>query len=128
MGGNGTFSKGHDIPEESRQWTTVDTIPAGGGFPEIAIVEMKGGQKSIKTPEESHTPDRVYAVFYPDGSDVKEIASYHDHLKTEVIHTEAHHGLRPHYHEWKNGAQMKEAHPLTQEMEKLLQHVRNYRK
>lgn len=127
MGGNGTFSKGHDIPEESRQWRTIDTLPAKDGFPEVAIVEMKS-RKYIKTPEESSTENRVYAVFYPDGSDVKEISLYDSHLKTAVVHTEDHHGIRPHYHEWKDGRQMKKALPLTEEMKRLLEHVREYKK
>lgn len=127
MGGNGTFSKGHDIPEGSRQYRTIDTIPAGGGFPEVAIVEMKN-LRSAKLPEESHSPNRVYAVIYPNGSDVKEIGIYKDHLRTAVIHTQPHKDLGAHYHEWKDGKQMREAHPLTSYMERLLQHVRNYRK
>lgn len=127
MGGNGTLSKGQEMSEESRQWKTVDTIPARGGFPEVAIVEMKN-LKYIKTPEESHKPNRAYAVFYPNGSDVKEIALYKNHKKTYVVSTESHHGIQPHYHKWDDGKQEKEGHPLSEEMEKLLEHVRKYKK
>lgn len=125
MGGNGTFSKGHDIPEESRQWTTVDTIPAGGGFPEIAVVEMKD-HSHVKTPPESHTPDRIYAAFNSKGTDVREISINDGHQRSILIHTNEHNGLQPHYHEWKDGKPQGEPHALTPELSKLLQHVRNY--
>ena len=127
MGGNGTFSKGHVLTEEQRQWRTLDTIPASDGFPEVVVVEMKN-KKYSKTPEESSTSNRVYAVFYPNGSNLKEISMYTNHMKTSVIHTEDHHGISPHYHNWSNGKQEKAAHHLTNYMKGLLKHVRDYKK
>lgn len=127
MGGNGTFSKSNTMPESERRWKTVGVIPATDELPEVVIVEMKN-HKYIKTPEESHTANRIYAAFYPDGSDVKEISTYEDHKKTYVIHTETHKGISPHYHIWGNGRELPNADRLTEKMEKLLRHVRDYGK
>lgn len=128
MGGNGTFSKGHVLAEEQRQWKTIDTLPAGGGFPEVAVLEMKK-REHVKTPPESSTENRVYVVFKTDGSDVRELSLYGaDHKKTVSIHTEKHKGLKEHYHKWEDGKQLNDAYPLTPEMQRLLDHVRKYKK
>ena len=128
MGGNGTFSKGHVLTEEQRKWRTIDTIPAGDGFPEIAVLEMKS-RKHVKTPPESSTENRAYAVFKTDGSDVRELSLYDaDHKKTLSIHTEKHNDLKEHYHEWKDGSPVGEAKPLTAELQRLLDHARKYKK
>lgn len=127
MGGNGTFSKGHVMAEEQREWKTIDTLPASGGFPEIAILEMKS-RAHEKTPQESSTKN-IYAVFNATGSDVREISVYgKDRRKLLSIHTNIHHGITPHYHFYRDGKQMKEGYALTSGMQKLLNHVRNYKK
>lgn len=128
MGGNGTFSKGHVLTEEQRQWKTIDTLPADSGFPEVAVLEMKK-REHVKTPPESSTENRAYVVFKTDGSDVRELSLYDaNHKKTVSIHTKDHHDLKEHYHEWKDGAPVGEPKPLTPELERFLNHVRRYKK
>lgn len=80
-------------------------------------------------PEESHTPNRIYATFEKDGSDVKAIARYgSDGKKIFEIHTVDHYGIHPHYHLWGDGTQQKDGFPLTSEMKMLLDKVRKYDK
>lgn len=69
MGANGTFSKGIDIPKAERGYRTVYQMTDN-----IVVIEHLG--KTVKMPEESHTPGRIYVTFKSDGSDVKGIAQY----------------------------------------------------
>jgi hypothetical protein len=100
--------------------------------------KKKNINDSNKLPEESHTPNRIYATFNTDGSDVKSIAQYDAECKKIwKIHTTDHDDKHEHYHPWDNG------HPiqywdtikqknrnvtidLTSEMEKILLKLRNY--
>lgn len=99
MGGNGSRGKGLLNSELGRNWKTVATIG------EIQIVQLKISTKHNKLPEESHTANRIYAIFEKDGSDVKAIAKYgNDGKKIWEIHTIDHKGLGPHLHKWANEA------------------------
>jgi hypothetical protein len=89
---------------------------------------MKNPKAPLKLPEESHTPNRIYAIFKKNGSDVKCIAQYDSNgKKIWEIHTDDHYGMKPHFHYWKNGGQEEEAHPLTQVQLDLLNTVRNFK-
>lgn len=123
MGANGSFALGTTNTEEGRQWKTVGSIGDN-----IKILQMKNPKASLKLPEESHTPNRVYAIFKKDGSDVKCFAKYGpDGKKIWEIHTDDHKGLKPHFHYWKNNGQEKSAHSLTPDMLELLNKVRNFK-
>ncbi len=122
MGANGSFSKGTANTEEGREYFTVDLLG------EIRILQYKR-PKQRKLPEESRKPNRIYATFEKDGSDVKAIAKYGpDGKKLFEIHTADHHGIHPHYHLWNGQGQEEDAHPLTEAMKRLLSKVRNYDK
>lgn len=121
MGANGSFASGSTNSELGRSYRTIGTIG------DIQVVSPKNRNAGIKLPEESHTPGRIYATFYRDGHDVKAIAKYgSDGKKLWELHTIDHHGLGPHYHEWRNGRPIND-NPLTNEMRELLNNVRNYR-
>lgn len=123
MGGNGSFASGSTNYESGRIYKTVAMIG------DIKVLEKKNSNDSHSLPEESHTPNRIYAEFRADGKDVGKIAEYgSDGKKPYEIHTVAHHELDEHFHEWKNGSPVGEAKPLTQEMKELLEKVRNYSK
>ena len=128
MGGNGTFIRHSTDCEDGRQWRTVATLG------KIQILQWKTRERGDKLPEESHTPGRIYAIFRKDGKDVKSIAQYgRNGQKIWEIHTDDHHGLKPHYHKWedKGGGkrgQGKEAHELTKKMKIILRKVRNFEK
>ena len=79
----------------------------------------------MKLPEESHTPNSVYAIFNKNGNGVKAIAQYgSDGKKLWEIHTTDHHHMGPHVHYWENGGPKKEEpHSLTPQMQKLLDNV-----
>ena len=57
MGGNGSRGKGLLDSEMGRNWKTVTTIG------EIHVIQLKDPNKSNKLPEESHTVNRIYAIF-----------------------------------------------------------------
>ena len=122
MGANGTHSSGALSSEENRKYDTIGTIDGN-----TKILVPKDKKRNGKLPEESHTSNRVYVSFYTDGHDVKEIAKYgEDGKKLYAIHTDDHKGISPHYHQWQDGRQLLDAHPLTPEMQKLLNYIRNY--
>lgn len=123
MGGNGSRRKGSLNSELGRNWKTVATIG------EIQVVQLKDQSKSNKLPEESHTANRIYAIFEKDGSDVKAIAKYDNNgKKVWEIHTTDHKGLGTHFHLWKDGAPIKSSetslagHP---DLQAILNKVRN---
>jgi hypothetical protein len=121
MGGNGSFAMGITQNEEGRSYRTVYKIGDN-----IMIIEAKNPKKGVKLPEESHTPMRIYATFRKDGKDVKAVALYGaDGKKIYEIHTQDHHGIKPHFHYWKDNGQEQDAHRLTPEMVKLLNKIRN---
>ena len=121
MGGNGSFASGTTNSEAGRAYKTVATLG------EILILEKKNPMDSSSLPEESHTPNRIYAEIRKDGKDVGKIAKYGpDGKKLWEIHTTPHHDLKEHYHEWKDGHPVGKPKPLTYEMKKLLDKVRNF--
>jgi len=122
MGGNGSHVSGILNTEEGRAYKTLFKISNN-----IVVLEQKSSKQKGKLPEESHTPNRVYATFFGDGHDIKEIAKYDKNGHKEwAIHTNNHKGLQPHYHIWSNGKPSKEGFPLTKGMQSLLKKVRNY--
>lgn len=93
----------------------------------------------MKLPEESHTPNRIYAIFNKNGNDVQAIAKYGpDGKKIWEIHTRDHNGLGEHYHPCedghaktitnRNGYPENEAYALDAEKKAILERVRNYGK
>ena len=115
MGGNGSFAMKSTASESGRRWKTVTTT--GGG---IKIIELKNSKSSYKLPEESHSPNSVYAIFNKGGKGLKAIAQYGaDGKKIFEIHTTDHDGLGAHFHPWKDGHPL-DAQPLTKSMKKLL--------
>ena len=71
MGGNGSFFSGITNFEENRRYKTILSIGDN-----IKILETKNPRLSLKLPEESHTPGRIYATFDRNGKGLKEIAEY----------------------------------------------------
>lgn len=121
MGANGSFASGSTNSELGRQYKTIGTIG------HIQVVTPKNPKTSIKLPEESHTPNRIYATFYRDGRDIKAIAKYGPNgKKIWEIHTVDHRNLGPHYHDSSNGRPVSDK-PLTPEMWEILNNVRNYK-
>lgn len=122
MGGNGSHASGILNTESGRAYKTLFKIGVN-----IIVLEQKDPKKKGKLPEESHTPNRIYVSFMADGKDVKEIAKYDkDGKKVWAIHTQPHKDLTVHYHIWKDGKPSKDGYPLTTDMQRLLNKVRNY--
>lgn len=127
MGGNGSYSSGSTNSEEGRRWKTIDVLSNG-----VKILELKNPKSNLKLPEESHTPNSIYAIANKDGSNIKAIGVYgSDSKKLYEIHTEDHKGICPHYHKWFNGGPSEKgrdyARPLSSEMKNLLRVVQNYK-
>lgn len=131
MGANGSIVNGILKSDAGRKWCTIATIG------DIQVIQKKNRNDSNKLPEESHTPNRIYAIFEKDGRDVKAIAKYgKDGKKEWEIHTTDHDNLGPHYHLWTNGRPIQtisengrirnEAYSLTPYMQSILNKVRNY--
>lgn len=124
MGANGSFANKVTGTEEGRRYKTITAIGDN-----IKILEPKQVNGAIKLPEESHSPNRIYVTFYKDGHDVKEIAVYGaDAKKIYEIHTIDHKGLGAHYHKWVDGRPSGSPEPITKEMKKLLEDIRNFKK
>lgn len=122
MGANGSFAYGSTIYEESRAYKTVMSIGNN-----IKVLEQKNSKKGTKLPEESHTPNRIYVAFRKDGQDVKCIAQYgQDGKKIFEIHTDNHHGMKPHYHKWQNGHPI-DASELSPDKLALLNRIRKFK-
>lgn len=121
MGANGSFASGATSSELGRKYKTIGIIG------NIQVVTPKNSTEGIKLPEESHTPNKMYATFYKDGHDIKAIAKFGpDGKKLWEIHTVGHKDLGAHYHEWKNGRPISDK-PLTKAMLDILDKVRNYK-
>lgn len=122
MGGNGSFIAHSADTEGGREYRTIYKVDDN-----IKIIERKNSKLALKLPQESHSPNRVYAIFRKDGLDVKEIAIYDDNGKrVYTIHTQRHKGLLEHYHVWRNGQPVEnEVYALTPDLKLLLQKVRN---
>lgn len=98
MGANGSHANGSLDSELGRNWKTTGTVG------DIQIVQKKNSKESVKLPEESHTPNRIYAIFNKNGNDVQAIAKYGpDGKKIWEIHTRDHNGLGEHYHPCEDG-------------------------
>ena len=120
MGGNGSFALGTTQSEAGRRWKTIMVTPSG-----IKVLELKNTKDSISLPEESHTPNSIYAVFNKGGKGLKGVAKYGDEgKKLFEIHTTDHKGLGAHYHPWKDGHPL-DAKPLTEKLKKLLEDASN---
>lgn len=133
MGANGSHANGSLDSELGRNWKTTGTVG------DIQIVQKKNSKESVKLPEESHTPNRIYAIFNKNGNDVQAIAKYGpDGKKIWEIHTRDHNGLGEHYHPCedghaktitnRNGYPENEAYALDAEKKAILERVRNYGK
>lgn len=128
MGSRGSFARGDADTEEGRKYKGLFWIG------DVKVLEYDG--KTAKLPEESHTANRIYATFYKDGHDVKEIAKYGPNgLKQWAIHTAKHDDLFDHYHPWRDGSPIidevthkNKALPLTPEMEVILNKLRTFGK
>lgn len=122
MGGNGSFIARTTDSENVREFRTIYAIDEN-----IKILERKNSKLGLKLPQESHSPNRVYAIFRKDGLDVKEIAVYDEHgMRLYTIHTQGHKGLAEHYHIWKNGHPIdNEVYALTPALQQLLRKIRN---
>lgn len=131
MGANGSHANGSLESELGRNWKTTGTVG------DIQIVQKKNTNESVKLPEESHTPNRIYAVFNKKGNDVHSIAKYgSDGKKIWEIHTDMHNGIKPHFHPWKDGRPVRiinkngkpgnATYHLDSEKQKILDKVRNY--
>ena len=125
MGGNGSFFSGITNFEENRRYKTILSIGDN-----IKILETKNPRLSLKLPEESHTPGRIYATFYRNGKGLKEIAEYGpDGKRINSIHIIDHNGLGSHWHPWKNGGQVENsAHALDDRMKGLINKIINFKK
>lgn len=130
MGANGSHANGSLDSELGRNWKTTGTVG------DIQIVQKKNSKESVKLPEESHTPNRIYAIFNKNGNDVQAIAKYGpDGKKIWEIHTRDHNGLGEHYHPCedghaktitnRNGYPESEAYALDSEKKAILEKVRN---
>ncbi len=133
MGANGSHANGSLDSELGRNWKTTGTVG------DIQIVQKKNSKESVKLPEESHTPNRIYAIFNKNGNDVQAIAKYGpDGKKIWEIHTRDHNGLGEHYHPCedghaktitnRNGYPENEAYALDAEKKAILERVGNYGK
>ena len=122
MGGNGSFLLHSTDNEAGREYVTVYSLDEN-----IKIIERKNKRQNIKPPQESHTPNRIYAMFYKDGHDIKEVAVYgSDGLRLYTIHTQDHKGLGEHFHLWRNGKPIpNEVYSLKPEMKTLLKRIRD---
>lgn len=99
MGANGSKSQGATETEEGRRWKTIETLGNG-----VKVIEFKNHNTPGKMPEESHSPNSIYAMMTKDGRGLKSIAVYDkDCLKVVEIHNMDHLGIGIHYHIWKNG-------------------------
>lgn len=120
MGGNGSFKLKTTESESGRRWKTVYTTPSG-----IKILEMKDPNAALKLPEESHTPNSVYAIFNKNGKGVKAISKHGPNgEKLFEIHTTDHKGLGAHYHPWIDDHPLP-ARPLEKGMKELIDDVLN---
>lgn len=108
MGANGSKAAGITETEEGRRWKTIEVLGNG-----VKVIDFKAQNTPGKMPEESHSPNAVYAMMNKDGKGLKCIAIYGDDCKKIVeIHTNDHKGLGVHYHDWKDGRPISN-HPLS---------------
>ena len=58
MGANGSFANGWTATESGRRWQTVHVLNNG-----TKVIELKNKKGAVKLPEESHSPNSIYAIF-----------------------------------------------------------------
>ena len=122
MGANGSHASGILETEAGRAYKTLFKLGDN-----IVFLDQKNPKQSGKTPEESHTPNRIYVTFLQNGKDIKDISLYgSDGKKYLQIHTGDHHGVSPHYHIWEDGHPLPGDHALTPHMMKILKYIQNY--
>lgn len=144
MGANGKKSKKQLENPKDRAYRTNEVLKISDN---IVVVEAKNKNARVKLPEESHTPNRVYVAINKPATDkigqkdpyagkLKSIAVYDGECKKlyEIHVDHTHDGMPEHYHPWENGHPVKAgmgknahnvAYPLTTEMKRLLQQVKN---
>lgn len=122
MGANGSHASGILETESGRAYKTLFKLGDN-----IVFLDQKNPKQSGKTPEESHTPNRIYVSFWKNGKDIKDVSLYgSDGKKYLQIHTGTHHDISHHYHIWENGKPVPGDHPLTPFMSRLLKYIQNY--
>ena len=125
MGANGSHASGILNTEEGRAYKTLFKLVIAGN--EIVFLDQKNPKQSGKTPEESHTPNRIYVTFLQNGKNIKDVSLFgSDGKKYLQIHTEPHHGIAPHYHIWEGGKPLPGDNPLTPHMQMILKYIKNY--
>ena len=144
MGANGSKASGILEDPELREYQTNIVYDISNN---IVVVEPKKKKAKIKLPEESHTPNRIYAAINkpatnkiglndPFAGKLKSVAVYgSDCKKLYEIHVDhVHNGMSVHYHPWGNGRPVKvgkgknspnAAFPLTKKMQNLLELIKN---
>lgn len=126
MGANGSKASGVLESEEGRRYHTVFSIGEN-----IKILQPKSDSYGKgKLPEESHTPNRIYAIFHADGSTLKAYAKYDENCKKVFeVHTDDHKGLGAHYHPWKDGMPLgkKHVYKITPEMRSMIDHILKFK-
>lgn len=109
MGANGSHRSRSTDYFYGRRWKTVSTLSNG-----VKIIEFKESGTPGKMPEESHTPNSIYAMMNKNGDGIKSIAVYGNDCKKIVeIHTTDHKGLGPHYHTWNKNSRPVYEHSLS---------------
>ena len=99
MGGNGSSRSRSTHYFYGRRWKTVEVLSNG-----VKVIEFKDPKTPGKMPEESRSPNSIYAMMNKNGEGIKSIAVYGKDCKKIVeIHTADHKGLGQHYHIWKDG-------------------------
>ena len=99
MGANGSSESRSTYYFYGRRWKTIETLSNGA-----KVIQFKDPKTPGKMPEESRTPNSIYAMMNKKGGGIKCIAVYGKDCKKIVeIHTADHKGLGAHYHIWKNG-------------------------
>lgn len=100
MGGNGSRSSRSTDYFYGRRWKTIEQLSN-----DVKVIQFKDPKTPGKMPEESHSPNSIYAMMNKNGEGLKSIAVYGPDCKKIVeIHTADHHNLGSHYHDWKNGS------------------------
>ena len=89
---------------------------------DVKYVTPRDGKQSIRVPEETRTPDRIYATIDKDNQ-VKYITYYGSDGKkaVQIDLKHKHNGLQPHAHDGKDHGEGREITPKeTQDMDRIL--------
>lgn len=127
MGANGSKGAGLLENEEDRRYRTVFSIGDN-----IKVLQPKSDSHGKgKLPEESHSPNRIYVIFYSNGNGIKAYAAYDENCKKSYeVHTIDHKGLGAHYHPWIDGhpASKKQVYKITHEMRSMIEQILKFKK